>query len=145
MRSLFEKHGRPPGLPEDGVEKVAIELIADRSMHEWFQRAIHSTQELQLEEALAGVGLKAVLAPSAGADDKGGAEEDPDDAPEPDARNRSWLGATLREKGAVLETVSVADGSPAQSAGQLALGNAWWDASGDLRHESGRNHRSFRD
>src|SRR5438552_2764634 len=34
VRSLFEKHGRPPGLPEDGVEKVAIELIADRSMHE---------------------------------------------------------------------------------------------------------------
>ena len=122
VRSLFEKHGRPPGLPEDGVEKVAIELVADRSMHEWFQRAIHSTQELQLEEALAGVGLKAVLAPAAVADDKGGAEEDPDDAPEPDARNRSWLGATLREKGGVLETVSVADGSPAQSAG-LAAGD----------------------
>jgi len=122
VRSLFEKHGRPPGLPEDGVEKVAIELVADPSMHEWFQRAIHSTQELQLEEALAGVGLKAVLAPAAVADDKGGAEEDPDDAPEPDARNRSWLGATLREKGGVLETVSVADGSPAQSAG-LAAGD----------------------
>ena len=104
MRSLFEKHGRPPGLPEDGVEKVAIELVADPSMHEWFQRAIHSTQELQLEEALAGVGLKAVLAPAAGADDKGGAEE------------------TLREKGGILETVSVADGSPAQAAG-LAAGD----------------------
>jgi predicted metalloprotease with PDZ domain len=122
VRALFEKHGRPPGLPEDGVEKAAIELIADRSLHEWFQRAIHSTQELQLEEALAGVGLKAVLAPAAGVDDKGGAEEDPDDAPEPDARNRAWLGATLREKSGVLETVSVADGSPAQAAG-LAAGD----------------------
>src|SRR5437016_5211079 len=122
VRSLFEKHGRPPGLPEDGVEKVAIELIADRSMHEWFQRAIHSTQELELDEALAGVGLKPVLAPAGGADDKGGAEQDPADAPQPDARNRPWIGATLREKTGALEIASVADGSPAQAAG-LAAGD----------------------
>ncbi len=43
VRVLFEKHGLPPGLPEDGVEKAAIELIQDRSLHEWFQRAIHSS------------------------------------------------------------------------------------------------------
>ncbi len=122
VRTLFEKHGRPPGLPEDGVEKAATDLIGDRSLHEWFQRAIHSTEELELDEALAGVGLKPVLAPAGGADDKGGAEQDPDDAPPPDARNRSWIGATLREKTGALEIASVADGSPAQAAG-LAAGD----------------------
>jgi len=122
VRTLFEKHGRPPGLPEDGVEKAAIDLIGDRSLHDWFQRAIHSTEELEIDEALAGVGVKPVLAPAGGADDKGGAEQDPDDAPQPDARNRSWIGATLREKTGALEIASVADGSPAQAAG-LAAGD----------------------
>src|SRR5256712_106102 len=120
VRTLFEKHGRPPGLPEDGVEKAATDLIGDRSLHEWFQRAIHSTEELELDEALAGVGLKPVLAPAGGADDKGGAEQDPDDAPPPDARNRSWIGATLREETGALEIASVADRAPAHAGGLAA-------------------------
>src|SRR5438067_5938167 len=117
VRALFEKHGRPPGLPEDGVEKAAVELIGDRTLHDWLQRAVHSTQELQLEEALSGVGIEAVVAPASGADDKGGAEGDPQEAPAADARTRGWLGATLREKGSALEITSVAEGSPAQAAG----------------------------
>src|SRR6267142_1749597 len=56
VQMLFERHRLPPGLPEDGVERAATEMIGDRSLHEWFQRAVHSTQELQLEEALAGGG-----------------------------------------------------------------------------------------
>ena len=43
--------------------EAAIELAGDRSLHEWFQRAVHSTQELQLDEALAGVGVKASIGP----------------------------------------------------------------------------------
>jgi predicted metalloprotease with PDZ domain len=117
VRVLFQKHGLPPGLPEEGVEKAAIELIGDRSLHEWFQRAVHSTQELQLDEALAGVGLKAVVAPARSPDDKGGAQKDRDEAPESEPRARAWLGATLKEKGGGLEVASVAEGSPAQAAG----------------------------
>jgi predicted metalloprotease with PDZ domain len=117
VRALFQKHGQPPGLPEDGVEKAAIDLIGDRSLHEWFQRAVHSTDELQLDEALSAVGLKAVIAPARSADDKGGAERDGTDAPDAEARTRAWLGANLREKGGALEVASVADGSPAQAAG----------------------------
>ena len=123
VRVLFEKHGLPPGLPEDGVEKAAIELLGgEQGLHEWFQRALHSTQELQLDEALAGVGLKAVLAPAQAPDDKGSAEEDPDDAPDPAAAPRAWLGASFRERGGVLEVASVVEGSPAQAAG-LAAGD----------------------
>src|SRR5258708_19752531 len=31
VRVLFEKHGLPPGLPEDGVEKAALELLRPAS------------------------------------------------------------------------------------------------------------------
>jgi predicted metalloprotease with PDZ domain len=140
VRALFEKHGRPPGLPEDGVEKAAIELIGDRTLHEWFQRAVHSTQELQLEEALSGVGIEAVMAPASGADDKGGAEADPEEKPAADARPRGWLGATFREKGGALEIASIAEGSPAQAAG-LAAGDEIAAADGfrtDLKSRLGR-------
>jgi predicted metalloprotease with PDZ domain len=140
VRTLFQKHGLPPGLPEDGVEKAAIELIGDRSLHEWFQRAVHSTQELQLDEALAAVGLKAVIAPAASADDKGRAEHDPGDARDAEARPRAWLGAAVKEKGGVLEVASVAEGSPAQVAG-LAGGDeivAMDGFRGDLKQRLGR-------
>jgi predicted metalloprotease with PDZ domain len=117
VRALFERHGGPPGLPEDGVEQTAIELTSDRGLHEWFQRAVHSTEELPLDECLGAAGLRAVLAPATSADDKGGAEGDAADAPAVDARARAWLGATLREKNGTLEVAAVLDGSPAQAAG----------------------------
>jgi predicted metalloprotease with PDZ domain len=138
VRVLLQKHGLPPGLPEDGVEKAAIELLGGESgigggafgattdqrgstaLHEWFKRAVHSTQELQLDEALAGVGLKVIQHAASGADDKGSAEENPAEATDPASPARGWLGATVREKGAALEVASVSEGSPAQSSGIAA-------------------------
>ncbi len=117
VRLLFERHGEPPGLPEDGVERAAVELISDPSLREWFARAVHSTQELQLDESLAAVGLEAVLAPATGADDKGGVVASRDEAPDAATQSRSWLGATVRERSGALEVTSVSDGSPAQAAG----------------------------
>jgi predicted metalloprotease with PDZ domain len=122
VRALFQKHGSAPGLPEDGVEKAAIELIGDPSLQEWLQRAVHSTQELPLDEELSAVGLEAVVAPATSADDKGGAEEDRGDAADPESRSRAWLGAALKEKGGALEAGAVAEGSPAQASG-LASGD----------------------
>jgi hypothetical protein len=108
VRVLLQKHGLPPGLPEDGVEKAAIELLGGESgLHDWFQRAVHSTRELQLDEALAGVGLKGLQHAASGADDKGSAEENPAEATDPASPARGWLGATLREKGAALEEVAI--------------------------------------
>src|SRR3954471_24391157 len=120
VRLLFERHGGPPGLPEDAVEKGAAELAGDASLRDWFARAVRSTQELELEQALSGAGLRAVLHPAGGPDDKGSAEADPKEAPEPPAQPRAWLGATLRDRAGAQEVAAVVEGSPAQRAGILA-------------------------
>ena len=96
-----------------------MELIGDPTLRDWFTRALRSAQELQLDEALGAVGLKAVVAQAKGADDKGGAVAGPGDAPDA-AQPRAWLGAVLRERPSALEVGSVADGSPAQLAGVCA-------------------------
>jgi len=82
-----------------------------------------------------------MMAPASGADDKGGAEAEPEEAPVADARPRGWLGATFREKGGALEITSVAEGSPAQAAG-LAAGDEIAAADGfrtDLKQRLGRS------
>jgi predicted metalloprotease with PDZ domain len=114
LRLLFERHGRAPGLPEDGVEKAALELVP--TLGPWFDRALRTTDELEVDAALAGVGLRAVLRAAAGPDDKGGAEPEPKPAG-PNGGPRSWFGAQVKDKGGALEVQSVVDGSPAQQAG----------------------------
>jgi predicted metalloprotease with PDZ domain len=119
MRLLFERYGRAPGLPEDGVEKVASE-VAGEDLRQWFDGAIRSALELDVEGALAGVGLQAIFRPSGGPEDKGGAGAR---APESgESAPRAHLGALLREKGQSLEVIGVVEGSPAQEAG-LAAGD----------------------
>ncbi|HYV65005.1 MAG TPA: M61 family peptidase, partial [Myxococcales bacterium] len=61
LRLLFERHGRPPGLPEDGVEKAALELVP--GLEDFFDRALRRVEELDVEGALSGVGLQAVVRP----------------------------------------------------------------------------------
>jgi len=113
VRTLFVRHGKPPGLPEDGVEKAAVEL-AGEGLVAWFDRAVRSTQELPFAEALAGVGISATLRPSRGGDDKGSVSDEPF---EPEPVKRAWLGASLRDRNGALEVASVGEGSPAQEAG----------------------------
>jgi len=114
VRLLFERHGRAPGLPEDGVEKAALELVP--GLEPWFERALRSTDELDLDAALSGVGLRAVMRPSAGPEDKGGAEQGGKDGA-PNGGPRAWFGAQMKERGGGLEVQSVVEGSPAQRAG----------------------------
>jgi predicted metalloprotease with PDZ domain len=114
VRLLFERHGRAPGLPEDGVERAALDLVP--GLEPWFDRALRSTEELEHDAALAGVGIRAMLRPSSGPDDKGGAQQtDRNGAAE--SGPRAWFGAQLKEKGGAFEVQSVTDGSPAQQAG----------------------------
>jgi predicted metalloprotease with PDZ domain len=122
VRALFEKHGTAPGLPEDGVEKAAIELSGDASLHDWFARAVQSTEELPLEQALEGVGLRAVLHGARAADDKGAVKAASAEALDSATPTRGWLGATLRDRSGPLEVTAVAEGSPAQLNG-LAAGD----------------------
>jgi len=136
LRLLFERHGRPPGLPEDGVEKAALELVP--GLEGWFDRALRSAEELDLDGAMSGVGLRAVVRPATGPDDKGGAEAGKE-APQNGAP-RSWLGAQVKERGGVLEVQSVLEGSPAQHAG-LAAGDEIVALDGfrtDLKQRLGR-------
>ncbi|HMC34644.1 MAG TPA: PDZ domain-containing protein, partial [Myxococcales bacterium] len=114
VRLLYERHAKAPGLPEDGVEKAALELVP--GLEGWFDRALRSTQELEHEQALAGVGITALVRAASGAEDKGGAQQDAKDAT-PEGAPRAWFGAQLKEKGGGLEVQSVVDGSPAQQAG----------------------------
>lgn len=114
VRLLFERHGSAPGLPEDGVEKAALDLEPD--LGPWFDRALRSTEELEVDTALAGVGLRPVLRPATGPDDKGGAEQEPK-PPSTNGGQRSWFGAQVKDKGGALEVQSVVEGSPAQDAG----------------------------
>jgi len=117
MRRLFERYGRAPGLPEDGVEKTASE-VAGEDLRPWFDRAIRSAQELDVEGALAGVGLQAIFRPFSGPEDKGSAAAQLPESAESPAR--AHLGALLREKGPSLEVAGVLEGSPAQEAGIAA-------------------------
>src|SRR2546430_7848386 len=114
VRLLFERHGRAPGLPEDGVEKAALEVVT--GLEPWFERALRSTDELDLDAALSGMGLRAVMRPSAGPEDKGGAEQGGKDGA-PNGGPRAWFGAQMKERGGGLEVQSVVEGSPAQRAG----------------------------
>jgi predicted metalloprotease with PDZ domain len=122
MRLLFARYGTAPGLPEDGVEQAALELVGPAeaaSLQAWLHRALRTTEELDVEGALAGVGLKAIWHPAESADDKGSAEEDPTEAPELDSK-RGFSGAQLREQGGLLSVQAVLEGSPAQAAGLSA-------------------------
>ena len=123
MRLLFHRHGEAPGLPEAGVEKAALELVpeAERvSLQAWFERALRSREELEVEASLAGVGLTARLHAASGADDKGSAESDPAEAPAAGPNGKAALGAALRDRGGVLEVAQVVEGSAAQLAGLCA-------------------------
>jgi predicted metalloprotease with PDZ domain len=124
MRLLYERHGRAPGLPEDGVERVALELLEPgqaQGLRVFFEAALRRTDELDVAGALEAVGLKPLLHAAEGDSDKGSVEADPADAPTGESA-RAWLGANLRERSGALEVNSVIDGSPAQRAG-LAAGD----------------------
>jgi predicted metalloprotease with PDZ domain len=141
MRLLFARHRGPPGLPEDGVERAAVDLLGPAhvdALRAFFDRSLRSVEELDLASALSAVGLRPVVRAAAGADDKGSVGEALAAASEESARG--WLGAALRERGGALEVQSVVEGSPAQRAG-LAAGDEIVALDGfraDLRARLGR-------
>ncbi len=119
IRLLFQRHGEAPGLPEDGVEKAALELVPalERvSLQAWLDQALRQPVDLDLS-GLAGVGLVAAVRPADGSDDKGRAVADAADLAAPGAR--AVLGASLRERAGLQEVTHVVEGGPAQQAGLL--------------------------
>ncbi|HET9449780.1 MAG TPA: PDZ domain-containing protein, partial [Aggregicoccus sp.] len=117
MRLLWRRYGDGSGVPEQGVEEAALQLVTEvagaqaaQGLAAFFERALRSTQELDYG-AFAHVGLELRFRVRESAGDKGGS------APRlraTEARPRGWLGLTTRGSATV---ASVLEGSPAQEAG----------------------------
>jgi predicted metalloprotease with PDZ domain len=112
---LRELHGRyeKTGVPEDGVERVAAELLGADAARGFFDRFVRGTEPLALE--LDAIGLRLRRRAAQGLDDKGGT---PGKEEEGSAR-AGWLGAEI-PAGPKLLVASVREGSPAHRAGLYA-------------------------
>lgn len=110
LRQLYARH-LAGGVPEDGVERLAAELLGEPAATAFFDRYVRGVAPLEPDLAL--VGLRLRHRPSRGADDKGGRPGRPEDAA------AGWLGAEL-SSGPRLLVTSVREGSPAWRAGLTA-------------------------
>ena len=111
VRELWRRYGAVGiGVPEDGFERLAEE-VAGIELGEFFERAIRSTEELPLGDALAAFGIELGLRPQLGAEDRGGMPAPRDAAPS------LTLGAAYRLRAEGVELTAVLDGGPAQRAG----------------------------
>jgi predicted metalloprotease with PDZ domain len=112
LRRLVERHAAE-GLPEDGVERGAAELLGADAATAFFDRWVRGTEPLAPD--LDAVGLRLLRRAAGGLDDKGGTPPRPDEGrPAP-----GWLGADLAS-GPRLTVQSVREGSPAARAGIYA-------------------------
>jgi predicted metalloprotease with PDZ domain len=110
-RSLVERH-RARGLPEDGVERAAAEILGADAARAFFDRHVRGAGDVELDLGDLGLmGLEVRRRRSQGFDDRGG---------KPGAREggaaAGWLGAVIAP-GAKLVAGSVLEGSPAWAAG----------------------------
>jgi predicted metalloprotease with PDZ domain len=112
MRLLWERFGDGRGVPEDGVEAIAGE-VAGQSLQPFFERALRSTEELDLG-VLSQVGLVARTRVRESATDRGGT---PPRLKSGEVRERGWLGVVPRSSSTL---ASVLQNSPAMEAGLYA-------------------------
>ncbi len=112
---LLRVYGRfgEGGVPEDGIERVAAELLGAEAARAFFDRHVRGTGPLDLDLDLVGVKLR--RRPAAGFDDKGGTSPRTDDGRPP----AGFLGAELAA-GPKLTVTSVREGGPAHRAGLYA-------------------------
>ncbi len=112
MRLLFERYGDGKGVPEDGVERAAADLVGGE-LSAFFDGAIRSTDELDYG-SFAHVGLALKRRPKRSANDKGGGPADGEAGPA-----RPWLGVELRSGDRAVVATALT-GSPAVKAGVYA-------------------------
>jgi predicted metalloprotease with PDZ domain len=117
MRALWQRFGRSgTGVGERDVEALASEL-AGVDLGGFFQQALDSTEDLDLEGLLAGVGVAMRMRPARGDQDSGGCVE----AFAP-VQQGPELGVRLERNSPEARLAVVLDGRPAQDAG-LAPGD----------------------
>jgi predicted metalloprotease with PDZ domain len=110
VRALWQRYGaREVGVPEDGVEALALELGGPQ-LGPFFDRMIRGTEDPPLAELFAEFGIGFELRASMGADDRGG-------TPPNGKASSLWLGAAYRANDNGLELTAVFDDGPAQRAG----------------------------
>ena len=112
LRTLYARHAAA-GLPEDGVERAAAEVLGDDAARLFFDRFVRGT--VPVEAGLEEVGLRMERRVAQSLDDKGGT---------PPRRNgddvrAGWLGAEI-PSGPKLTVRSVREGGPAWKAGLYA-------------------------
>jgi predicted metalloprotease with PDZ domain len=72
MRALWERYGRTGvGVPERAIETLADE-VSGLDLRDFFDQALDSTEDLELEPLFAGVGIRMRLRPATGPKDLGG-------------------------------------------------------------------------
>jgi predicted metalloprotease with PDZ domain len=111
LRTLLARHAAG-GLPEDGVERAAAEVMGAGAAKAFFDRWVRGVEPLEL--GLEQVGLRECRRAASGFDDKGGTPPPENAKGEP-----GWLGAELAS-GPKLAVQGVREGSPAWAAGLQA-------------------------
>ncbi len=112
LKALQARYERA-GVPEDGVERVAAELLGADAARRFFDRFVRGTEPLDLDLDFLGVRLR--RRPAQAFEDKGGTPPKGDDG-KPQA---GFLGVELAD-GPRLSVRSVREGSPAHRAGLYA-------------------------
>jgi len=111
VRALVERHGAR-GLPEDGVEAAAAEVLGRERARAFFDRHVRAPGPVELDLDLVGLALR--RRPAQALDDKGGKPGKTDGGPP-----AGWLGVALAG-GPKLAVASVRERSPAWLAGVYA-------------------------
>jgi predicted metalloprotease with PDZ domain len=111
VRGLVARHGAR-GLPEDGVEAAASEVLGRERARAFFDRQVRAPGAVEMDLGL--VGLTVNRRPAQGLDDKGGKPGKPESGPVP-----GWLGASLAN-GPKLTVTAVRERSPAWRGGLYA-------------------------
>jgi predicted metalloprotease with PDZ domain len=112
VRLLYARHAEG-GLPEDGVERAAAELLGEEPARAFFERYVRGVEPLDLDLDLVGLSLRRRTVHSF--EDKGGTP------PKPNGKKPAvgWLGAEIAP-GPKLLVTSVSEGGPAHRAGLYA-------------------------
>jgi predicted metalloprotease with PDZ domain len=113
VQELWRRYGaRDVGVPEDGLEALAVELCGEAHaarLAAFFDTAVRGTDDLPLEPLLADFAISMHLRASTGPEDAGG-------TPANDAGTPGF-GATYRAREGALELTAVLEGGAAQKAG----------------------------
>jgi predicted metalloprotease with PDZ domain len=119
LRTLWARYGEgaggglvegSAGIPEDGVEAAAAEMLGEEAARRFFDRHVRGTDPLELDLDL--VGLRLRRRASSGLDDRGGTPPPPENG----NGRAGWLGAEI-PAGPKLLVKEVREGSPAHRAG----------------------------